>query len=106
MLSVEGLSRFITYLNLDIALVDAAGKQADRIAGSVLMFVPMVLIVTLVLRLFLPIQPGMVVSAVLLIPIAEAQQINPRIAVFLTAMFSDIWFWPYQCSPYLQVAGN
>jgi divalent anion:Na+ symporter, DASS family len=106
LLGVEGLSQSITYLKLDVALIESIGKHADFIGGSVLMFVPMVLVVTLVLRLFLPIQAGMMVAAVMLIPIAEAQQINPWIAVFLTAMFSDIWFWRYQCSPYLQVTGN
>lgn len=106
LLGVEGLSQSIAYLKLDVALVAAVGAWADLIGASVLIFVPVVLVVTLLLRLFLPIQAGMVVSAVILIPIAEAQQINPWIAVFLTAMFSDIWFWRYQCSPYLQVLGN
>lgn len=26
--------------------------------------------------------------------------------MFLTAIFSGIWFWPYQCWPYLQILGN
>lgn len=106
LLGVEGLSQSIAYLKLDAALVASVGQRLDFIAGSVLVFVPVVLAVTLLLRFFLPIQAGMVVSAVILIPIAEAQQINPWIAVFLAAMFSDIWFWRYQCSPYLQVLGN
>ncbi|MDB5758597.1 MAG: hypothetical protein JWM30_1886 [Burkholderia sp.] len=106
LLGVEGLSQSISYLRLDVALVAAVGKSVDFIDGRVLIFVPVVLGVTVLLRLFLPIQAGMVVSAVILVPIAVAQEINPWIAVFLTAMFSDIWFWRYQCSPYLQVLGN
>jgi di/tricarboxylate transporter len=106
LLGVEGLSQAISYLKLDAALVAAIGTSADFVGGSVLTFIPVVLAVTLLLRLFLPIQAGMVVAAVMLIPIAQSQQINPWIAVFLTAMFSDIWFWRYQCSPYLQVLGN
>jgi DASS family divalent anion:Na+ symporter len=106
LLGVEGLSQAISYLKLDAALVASIGTSADFIGGSVLIFIPVALVVTLLLRLFLPIQAGMVVAAVMLIPIAQSQHINPWIAVFLTAMFSDIWFWRYQCSPYLQVLGN
>jgi di/tricarboxylate transporter len=106
LLGVEGLSQSIAYLKLDAALGAAVSAWVEFIGGSVPVFVLVVLVVTLLLRLFLPIQAGMVVSAVILIPIAEAQQINPWIAVFLTAMFSDMWFWRYQCSPYLQVLGN
>lgn len=106
LLGTEGLSQSISYLKLDVALVASIGRSADFIGESVLMFVPVVLGVTLLIRLFLPIQAGMMVAAVILIPIAIAQHINPWIAVFLTAMFSDIWFWPYQCSSYLQILGN
>ena len=66
----------------------------------------MALLVTLLLRLVLPITAGMVVAAVVLIPIGQAQFINPWVVVFLTAMFSDIWFMPYQSSQYLQVMGS
>jgi hypothetical protein len=45
----------------------------------------------------------MLVSGVVLLPVAAAHGIHPWICVFLTAMFSDIWFLPYQSSVYLQV---
>jgi DASS family divalent anion:Na+ symporter len=103
LLGVEGLSRAIVYLKLDASLVKSVSTWFDFVGGNILVFIPVVLVVTLVIRQVLPIQAGMVVSAVILIPIAESQFINPWIDVFLTSMFSDIWFAPYQCSPYIQV---
>ena len=58
------------------------------------------------MRLVLPTTAGMVVAAIILLPIGQSQFLNPWVVVFLTAMFSDMWFLPYQCSPYLQVVGS
>ncbi|MES2944362.1 MAG: SLC13 family permease, partial [Pseudomonadota bacterium] len=106
LLSLDGLSRAISYLGLDTALARSAGNVFDFVGGEVLLFIPVALVVTLLLRLVLPITAGMVVAAVILIPIAQAQFIHPWVVVFLTAMFSDIWFMPYQSSQYLQVMGR
>lgn len=106
LLSLDGLSRAITYLGLDAALARSAGNLFDFVGGSLVWFIPVALLVTLLLRLVLPITAGMVVAAVILIPIGQAQFINPWVVVFMTAMFSDIWFLPYQCSPYLQVTSS
>ncbi|CAN5476179.1 hypothetical protein BH11PSE11_BH11PSE11_21280 [soil metagenome] len=106
LLSLDGLSRAITYLGLDLALANAAGNTFDFIGGKLVLFIPVALAVTLLLRIVLPITAGMVVAAVILLPIAQAQFINPWVVVFLTAMFSDIWFAPYQSSQYLQVTSS
>jgi DASS family divalent anion:Na+ symporter len=106
LLSLDGLSRAITYLGLDTALARSAGNLFDFVDGRMVWFIPVALIVTLLLRLVLPITAGMIVAAVILIPIGQAQFINPWVVVFLTAMFSDIWFLPYQSSQYLQVQGS
>ncbi|MES2912804.1 MAG: SLC13 family permease [Pseudomonadota bacterium] len=106
LLSLDGLSRAITYLGLDTALAQSTGHLFDFVGGRMALFIPVALAVTLLLRLVLPITAGMVVAAVVLIPIGQAQFINPWVVVFLTAMFSDIWFVPYQSSQYLQVMGS
>lgn len=103
LLSLDGLSRSISYLGLDTALSQAVGNRFDFVNGSLLLFIPVVLVVTVVLRLALPITAGMVVAAVVLMPVAMAQNINPWVLGFLTALFSDMWFKPYQSSSYLQV---
>lgn len=106
LLSLDGLSRAISYLGLDAALAHSVGNGFDFVEGRMVLFIPVALLVTVALRLVLPITAGMVVAAIILLPIGQAQFINPWVVVFLTALFSDIWFLPYQCSPYLQVVGS
>lgn len=106
LLSLDGLSRSISYLGLDTALSAAAGDRFDFVGGNLLLFIPVVLGVTLLLRLALPITAGMVVAAVVLMPVAASQDIHPWVLTFLTAMFSDMWFKPYQSSQCLQLASS
>ncbi len=106
LLSLDGLSRAITYLGLDRALGQSLGNTFDFVGGEMMLFIPLVLVVTVLLRLVLPVTAGMVVATVILLPIGQAQFINPWVVVFLTAMFSDIWFKPYQNSSYMQVVGG
>lgn len=106
LLSLDGLSRSLTYLGLDQALANSVGGSLNFINGNLWLFIPVALVVTLALRLVLPITAGMVVSAVVLMPIAIGQNIHPWVAVFLTALFSDMWFRPYQSSQYLQVVSS
>lgn len=106
LLSLDGLSRAIAYLGLDQALSQSLGSAFDVVGGQMVLFIPLALVVTLLLRLVLPVTAGMVVATVILLPIGQAQFINPWVVVFLAAMFSDMWFMPYQSSPYLQVASS
>ena len=106
LLSLDGLSRSISYLGLDLALSNAVGSNFNFVDGSLWLFIPVALLVTLVLRLALPTTAGMVVAAVVLMPVAISQNIHPWIVGFLTALFSDMWFKPYQSSPYLQVVNS
>ena len=106
LLSLDGLSRAITYLGLDRALGQSLGNAFDFVSGQIVLFIPLTLVVTLLLRTVLPVTAGMVVATVILLPIGQAQLINPWVVVFLAAMFSDIWFMPYQSSPYLQVVSS
>ena len=77
LLSLEGLSRSISYLGLDTALSAAVGDRFDFVGGNLVLFIPVALAVTLVLRLALPITAGMVVAAVVLMPVAATQNIHP-----------------------------
>ncbi len=106
LLSLDGLSKAITYLGLDASMAQSLGHTFDFVGGELVLFIPLALTVTLLLRLLLPVTAGMVVATVILLPIGEGQFINPWVVVFLTAMFSDIWFKPYQSSSYLQVIGS
>ncbi len=103
LLSLDGLSRSMSYLGLDTALSAAVGGTFDFVGGNLMLFIPVVLAVTLVLRLALPTTAGMVVVAVVMMPVAMEQNIHPWVLAFLTAIFSDMWFKPYQSSQCLQL---
>ncbi|MGI9123293.1 MAG: hypothetical protein ACR2JM_00870, partial [Mycobacterium sp.] len=54
------------------------------------------LIVTITVRLALPVTAGMLTSTAILLPVAAASGIHPWICVFCAAIFSDISFFKHQ----------
>lgn len=103
LLSLQGLTGVMEHLHL----VDQIKPWIDGMAGllqqDITRLVLLELVVVLVARLALPITAGMVVSAILLMPLAAVTGINPWLIGFLAAMFSDLWFFPYQSSTYTQL---
>jgi len=103
LLGMDGITRILNHLQLDIVLAKVMTGWFGFVGGRIELFILAALATTLIVRLALPITSGMLVSAIILMPVAEAQGINPWICIFLTALFSDIWFKPYQSSQYTQV---
>lgn len=96
LLGLDSMVRIMDYLGLQQALAQAVRHDFDFVSGNILLFVMVALAVTLAIRLVLPVTAGALTSAVILLPIAAAQAINPWIAVFCAAIFSDISFFRYQ----------
>lgn len=103
LLGMDGITRIMDHLGLDVVLAKTMTAWFGFVGGKIELFILAALATTLVIRLALPITSGMLVSAIILLPVAEAQGIHQWIAIFMTAMFSDIWFKPYQSSQYTQV---
>lgn len=103
LLGMDGINRILNHLELDIVLAKVMTGCFGFVGGRIELFILAALGTTLLVRLALPITSGMLVSAIILMPVAEAQGIHPWICIFMTAMFSDIWFRPYQSSQYTQV---
>lgn len=101
LLGVDGLVQVMRYLGVDTALGTLANTWL-HLGDGLGTFILVALAVVLVVRIALPVTAGMLVSAVMLLPVAQAQGVHPWICVFLTAMFSDIWFAPYQSSVWMQ----
>jgi di/tricarboxylate transporter len=106
MLGMDSITKVMDYLGLSDALARATNAGFGFIDGQISLFILAVLATTLIVRLALPITSGMLVATIIMLPVAETQNINPWICVFLTAMFSDIWFLPYQSSQYLQAVSS
>lgn len=103
LLSLQGLTGTMEYLHLVDQIMPWMDSLATLLQQDVARLVVLELVVVSVIRLALPITAGMVVSAILFMPVAEATGINPWLIGFLAAMFSDLWFLPYQSSAYSQL---
>ena len=94
--STDCLLRVMNHLGLDIQLSESLSFLLALVQGDVLRFIVLSLTVVILLRLLLPIPSGMIISAVILLPIAQTEGINLWICLFSIAVFSDLWFFPYQ----------
>ena len=100
------LVNVMDYVGFSQVLAGMINRWLGFTSASIWLFIGACLVVTVVVRLFLPLNAGMLVAFVLLLPLATAQGINPWICLFLCNVFSDIWFLPYQNSAYIQLLSN
>ncbi|UOD50085.1 SLC13 family permease [Orrella daihaiensis] len=101
MLSMDSMMRTLSYLGLDQQLSNFMGSFYTFVDGSFVLYTLATLATTVVMRLAFPVAAGMLLSFIILLPITITQGYSPWICLFLTAMFSDIWFFRYQSSVYL-----
>jgi DASS family divalent anion:Na+ symporter len=101
LISVDCLIRVMEHVGLSAYLSTAFSGASVFVKGDVLNFLALSLVIVLLVRLLLPIPTAMMLTAVILLPIAQAEGIHPWICVFAIAMFADLWFLPYQNGVYL-----
>lgn len=106
LLALDGFTQAIDYLGLSSAMIELAGHRFDWIEGQLGWFIVLALLVTMLLRLVLPVTAGMILAATLLMPIGMDQGIHPWVILFLVSLFSDIWFMPHQNSAYQQALAS
>lgn len=104
LIATDGLIRVMDDIGLSHQLASSIGGAHHFVQGSTVKFLLFSLLVVLALRLFLPIPAGMLLSALILMPIAQTEGINLWICIFSIAVFSDIWFFTYQNSIYMIAA--
>ena len=100
LIATDCLIKTMSYLGLSHELSHALRDSVTFVDGSVLVFLLLSLTVVLLMRLLLPIPAGMLLSAVMLLPVAQVEGISPWICIFAIAVFSDIWFFRYQNNIY------
>jgi di/tricarboxylate transporter len=96
LMGIDSMVKIMDYLGLQQSLAGAVRDSFSFINGNILLFVAAALVVTLAMRLVLPVTAGAIGATVILLPIAEAQSINPWIVVFCATMFTDITFFRHQ----------
>ena len=101
MLGMDSMMRTMNYLGLDRQFAQFVGHLYGFVEGSFALFALATLVTTIVLRLALPVAAGMLLSFLIMLPVALDQGYSPWVCVFMTALFSDIWFFRHQNSVYL-----
>ena len=96
LLGMDSMIRIMDHLGLAELLATAVGGVFGFVQGRIGLFILAALGTTLTVRLVLPVTAGMLTSAIVLLPVAAAQGINPWICIFCTAVFSDISFFRHQ----------
>ena len=96
LLGIDSLMRIMDHLGLARSLAGAVDRAFDFIDGRISLFILVAFVVTITVRLALPVTAGMLTAVVILLPVASAQGIHPWICVFCAAIFSDIAFFRHQ----------
>lgn len=106
LLALDSMMETMAHLGLENQLAGAMRSVYGFVDGSFILYTIAALVTTLVLRLVFPVTAGMLISFVILLPVTIAQGYDPWICVFMTALFSDIWFFRYQSSVYLNLSSS
>jgi len=99
---IVGLTAALNHLGLTRLLADRLPALGEIMRGSFPLFVLLLATVIFVVRLAVPISATIVILATLFMPVAEAHGVNPWVVGFVILVLGEMWFFPYQCSYYLQ----
>lgn len=98
---VTGLVGAIGYLGIDKSMGAAMPGLGELMRTQFVLFVFLLFVLVNVIRLVMPINATIVVLAAIFMPLADISGINPWVIGFIILLFSEAWFFPYQCSYYL-----
>lgn len=66
------------------------------------LFIAILAAIVFVIRLVVPISTTIVIVAAVMMPLASAYGINAWVVGFIVLVLGEMWFFPYQCSYYIQ----
>lgn len=99
---IVGIASAITYLGLAQAIAVKLPWLGAYMHTDFNLFVLALSWVIFLMRLAVPISATIVILATILMPIAVHYGVNPWVVGFIILVLSEMWFFPYQCSYYLQ----
>lgn len=99
---IVGLTAALNYLGLTKLLASRLPELGEIMRGSFPQFVALLAMLIFIVRLAVPISATIVVLVTVLMPVAEANGVNPWVVGFIILVLGEMWFFPYQCSYYLQ----
>lgn len=99
---VVGIIAIFNFLGLDKWIARNLAGLSGYMTTDFELFILLLAGVVFIIRLAVPISATIVIVATILMPIAEMHGINPWVAGFIILTIGEMWFFPYQCSYYLQ----
>ncbi len=99
---IVGLTAALNHLGLTRLLADKLPALGDIMRTNFPVFVLLLAVVIFFIRLAVPISATIVILATVLMPVAEAHGVNSWVVGFVILVLGEMWFFPYQCSYYLQ----
>lgn len=100
--SLVGIAEAMSYLGLDTHFGGYLTWLSDSMNSNFPLFIFLLSLTILVVRFVIPNTTAVAIFATILIPMAESNGVNPWIVGAIILNISDAWFFPYQCSYYLQ----
>lgn len=99
---IVGIASAISYLGLGQTIATKLPWLGEYMHTNFNLFVLALSGVIFVMRLAVPISATIVILATILMPIAVHYGVNPWVVGFIILVLGEMWFFPYQCSYYLQ----
>lgn len=100
---ITGIVAAFNHLGLDRALGAHLPALGDTMREHFALFVLLLYALVNVVRLAAPSNAATVILATILMPLARVNGVNEWLVGFIILVFSEAWWWPYQCSYYLQL---
>lgn len=97
-----GISSGFVAAGLDQWLAAQLSGLGELMRTDLRLFVLLLFGALFVIRLAVPISATIVIVATVLIPLAEIQGANPWVIGMVVLVLGEMWFFPYQCSYYVQ----
>lgn len=99
---IVGMTSAINYLGLGQVIAAHLPWLGEYMHTNFSLFVLLLTGVIFVVRLAVPITATIVIMATILMPVAVHYGVNPWVVGFIILIIGEMWFFPYQCSYYLQ----
>lgn len=99
---IVGITRAINYLGLGRLIAANLPWLGEYMHSNFPLFILMLCGVLFVIRLAVPISATIVIVATILMPVAVQYGVNPWVVGFVILIVGEMWFFPYQCSYYMQ----
>jgi di/tricarboxylate transporter len=99
---IVGVTAALNHLGLTRQFAEQLPALGDIMRSNFPLFVLLLAVMIFIIRLAVPISATIVILATLFMPVAEASGVNPWVIGFVILVLGEMWFFPYQCSYYLQ----